>query len=216
MLMKRYAFVTLLAASGTVWGQSVTLAGMMGGKALVIVDGAAPKGVEVGETYRGVKLVSTQGDNAVIEIAGKRHSLRVGDAPSSVGGQGGAMSGGGKIVMTAGTGGHFFSPGRINGHSVQLLVDTGASAVGIGVSDADRIGLNYKTSGQVVRIDTANGVINGWRLKLASVRVGDVEIFDVDALVTPAPMQYILLGNSFLTRFQMTRTNDQLVLERRY
>jgi len=43
-----------------------------------------------------------------------------------------------------------------------------------------------------------------------------VEIFDVDALVTPAPMQYILLGNSFLTRFQMTRTNDQLVLERRY
>jgi aspartyl protease family protein len=29
-------------------------------------------------------------------------------------------------------------------------------------------------------------------------------------------MQHILLGNSFLTRFQMTRTNDQMVLERRY
>jgi len=35
-------------------------------------------------------------------------------------------------------------------------------------------------------------------------------------VVTPAPMPYVLLGNSFLTRFQMTRTNDELVLEKRY
>jgi aspartyl protease family protein len=26
----------------------------------------------------------------------------------------------------------------------------------------------------------------------------------------------VLLGNTFLTRFQMTRANDQMVLERRY
>jgi aspartyl protease family protein len=29
-------------------------------------------------------------------------------------------------------------------------------------------------------------------------------------------MPYVLLGNSFLTRFSMRRDNDQMVLERRY
>jgi aspartyl protease family protein len=43
-----------------------------------------------------------------------------------------------------------------------------------------------------------------------------VEVHNVDALVTPQPMPYILLGNSFLTRFQMKRDNDQMVLERRF
>jgi aspartyl protease family protein len=34
--------------------------------------------------------------------------------------------------------------------------------------------------------------------------------------VVPAAMPYILLGNSFLSRFQMRRDNDMMVLERRY
>ncbi len=59
-------------------------------------------------------------------------------------------------------------------------------------------------------------MINVYLVKLASVRIGDVEVYDVDGTVVPAGMPFILLGNSFLTRFQMTRHNDQLVLERRY
>ena len=58
--------------------QAVGLAGMLGGKALLIVDGAPPKAVAVGDTYKAVKVVSTQGDVAVLEIGGKRLSLRVG------------------------------------------------------------------------------------------------------------------------------------------
>jgi aspartyl protease family protein len=53
-------------------------------------------------------------------------------------------------------------------------------------------------------------------VKLGSVRIGDVEIYDVDASVLHAGMPYVLLGNSFLGRFQMRRDNDQMVLERRY
>lgn len=66
-----------------------------------------------------------------------------------------------------------------------------------------------------MHLTTANGVAQGWLLKLDSVRVGDVEVFGVDAIVTPQPMPYVLLGNSFLGEFQMTRTNDQMVLEKR-
>jgi aspartyl protease family protein len=194
--------------------QSVALQGMLGSKALLIVDGSAPKTVAPGDSYQGVKVVSTSGDQASVEINGKRHTLRVGDAPASVGGSV-SSNRGTKIVLTAGTGGHFLTQGAINGRAVQFMVDTGATMVGLGVSDADRLGLNYKT-GQQGQVGTANGTVPAWRMTLSSVRIGDVEVHNVDALVTPQPMPYILLGNSFLSRFQMKRDNDQMVLERRF
>ena len=211
--------VALLGVCSAAHAQTVGLAGMLGSKALVIVDGSAPKSVAVGESYRGVKIVSTQGDQAVVEIEGKRHTLRVGDAPASVG-SGGATNAGGepgatRVVLTAGSGGHFSSMGQINGQTVQFLVDTGATSIAMGVADAERIGLNYR-SAPMGQSSTANGIINTWRIKLASVKLGDVVVYNVDASVLPSAMPHVLLGNSFLTRFQMTRTNDQMVLEKRY
>lgn len=201
--------------STATWAQSVALTGMLGQKALLIVDGGAPKSVGVGERHQGVKVVSVQGEQAVLEIAGQRHTLRVGDAPASVGAQGGATPSGSKIVLSAGTGGHFLTHGYINGRTVQLLVDTGATLVSLSVQDADRLGLAYK-SGPTVQLSTANGLVPGWRLKLNSVRLGDVTVYEVDAIVTSGAMPYVLLGNSFLSRFQMNRVNDQMILEKRF
>jgi aspartyl protease family protein len=194
--------------------QAVTLQGMLGAKALLIVDGSAPKTVAPGETFKGVKVVSTAGDEAVVEIKGSRHTLRVGEAPASVGGNPSALNGA-RIVLTAGSGGHFMSQGAINGKPVQFMVDTGATNIALGANDAERIGIDYK-SAPMGRSSTANGIVNVWRVKLASVRVGDVEVRDVDGLVVPMAMPYVLLGNSFLTRFQMKRENDVMVLERRF
>ena len=67
-----------------------------------------------------------------------------------------------------------------------------------------------------MQISTANGAIQGFRLKLDSVRVGDVEVYGVDAVVTPQPMPFVLLGNSFLSRFQMKRENNLMTLDKRY
>jgi len=204
----------LLAGSGVAYAQSVALSGMLGAKALLVVDGSAPKSVAVGETHRGVKVLSTSADQAVVEVGGSRQTLRMGEAPVSAGMPAeGAESG--KIVLHAGSGGHFLTQGQINGRAVTFLVDTGASTVALSVADAERIGLAYK-SGQQVRVNTANGVVPGWLVKLTSVRLGQVDVYNVDAVVSPATMPYVLLGNSVLTRFQMTRTNDQLVLDKRY
>jgi aspartyl protease family protein len=208
------ALGALLAAGGAL-AQSVALQGMLGNKALLIVGGGAPKTVAPGESWQGVKVVSTAGDEAVVEVNGKRHTLRVGDAPASVGGSGGAVPRGSRIVLTAGSGGHFFTPGQINGRTVNFVVDTGATSIALGATEADRIGLDYK-KGQLGYSSTANGVVTTYRVRLNSVRIGDVEIFDVEASVLPAAMPVVLLGNTFLSRFQMTRQNDQMVLERRY
>ena len=212
--MRILPLLALLAVTAA-HSQSVTLSGMVGSKALLIVDGSAPKIVAAGEDFKGVKVVSTQGDSAVLMVGGKRLNVRVGDSPASVGEQAGGKSSGSKIVLTAGDGGHFLAAGSINGKSVQFMVDTGATTIAMGSAEAKRMGIDY-TAGKPVRMNTANGSTLGYLLTLNTVRIGDVEVHNVDAIVSQQAMPYVLLGNSFLTRFSMRRDSDQMVLERRF
>lgn len=198
----------------TLAADAVALQGMLGKRALLIVNGTAPRSVAPGETHLGVKVLSTAGDEAVVEIDGKRHTLRVGDAPASVGGND-AGPRGSRIVLSEGSGGHFTALGAINGRAVNFMVDTGASVVALGAAEAGRLGIDYRR-GEAGQARTANGTVATWRIRLASVRIRDVEVHDVEAIVVPGAMGYVLLGNSFLGRFQMKRENDLLMLERRF
>lgn len=204
----------LLLGAGAALGQSVSMSGSLGAsKALLMIDGM-PRTVAVGSTVQGVKLVSTGSQEAVVEVGGKRVVLRLGASQVNLGGGGGGESGT-RIVLTAGLGGHFITSGSINGQSTQFMVDTGASVVSIGQADAERMGLKYK-QGRPGYANTANGQVPVYSITLTSVRIGDVEIQQVAAIVLPAPMNHVLLGNSFLSRFQMTRNNDVMTLERRF
>ena len=201
----------LALASLPAQAQNVALAGILGGKALLVVDGSAPRGVAPGEAHMGVTVVSVGREDAVLDSAGGRRTVRLGEAPVSVGGSGAAQ----RVVLKADARGHFVSSGQINGRVMQYMVDTGASTVAIGRPDAQRMGLKFEQEGQSVMMNTANGVAQGWRLRLDSVRVGDVELRGVEAIVTPQPMPYVLLGNSFLREFQMSRNGDEMVLHKR-
>ena len=211
--MKRFLAGCLVLAAGAVAAQSVSLQGMLGSKALLVVDGGAPKAVAAGETWKGVKVLSAGGEQAVVEVGGQRRSLRVGEAPLAVGAT--EAPKGNKIVLNASSGGHFLAQGAINGRAAQFMVDTGATSIAMGIEEARRLGIDY-AKGKLARGNTANGQVMVYQVKLASVRIGDVEVYDVDAAVLPSQSGNILLGNSFLSRFQMTKLNDQLVLERRY
>ena len=201
-----------LALCGAAQAESVALAGMLGNKALLVVDGSTPKTVAPGETHQGVKVISTSGDQAIVERSGQRQTLRVGESPVSMGAGSGRGS---RIVLKESGGGHFLTSGQINGRAVQFMVDTGATFVAMSVTDAEHIGLNYK-AGQPILMSTANGNSPGYRLKLSSVRVGDVDVYEVDAVVTPQGMPFVLLGNSFLSRFQMKRENSVMTLDKRF
>ena len=203
--------LSLLVAPLWAHAQAVALAGMLGSKALIVVDAHPPKAVGAGDTFQGVKVLAVGKDEVTVEVQGARRVLRLGEAPVSVGARGGS---GRRVVLMADSRGHFVNSGTINGRVMQYMVDTGASTVAIGRADAERMGLDFQ-KGQPVRMNTANGVTQGWRMRLDSVRIGDVEVFGVEAVVTPQPMPYVLLGNSFLTEFQMTRVNDQMVLEKK-
>jgi len=206
------ALAALLPVLG--WAQSVSLHGLLGRQALLIVDGKAPRAVAPGQTHLGVTVLSTDEDRAVLALAGgQRLTLRVGESPVSVGGAP-APGGSDRVALSADARGHFITPGSINNRPTQFLVDTGASVVAIGQAEADRLGLSYRT-GQPVTLRTANGTAPGWALKLATLRIGDVTAYEVDAVVTPSAMPAVLLGNSFLNRFSMRRDGDTMLLVKR-
>jgi len=206
------ALAALLPVLG--WAQSVSLHGLLGRQALLIVDGKPPRAVAPGQTHLGVTVLSTDEDRAVVALtSGQRLTLRVGESPVSVGGAP-APGGSDRVALSADARGHFITPGSINNRPTQFLVDTGASVVAIGQAEADRLGLSYRT-GQPVTLRTANGTAPGWALKLATLRIGDVTAYEVDAVVTPSAMPAVLLGNSFLNRFSMRRDGDTMLLVKR-
>ncbi|QPF73542.1 TIGR02281 family clan AA aspartic protease [Roseateles sp. DAIF2] len=199
----------------TALAQSVSFNGSLGQKAALLLIDGQPSTVSLGQRVRGVKLLALEGDSATVELdGGRRLSLQLGASPGRVGG--GATTGAGRqIVLSAGPGGHFVAQGSINGQAVQFLVDTGATSVSLAQAEAERMGLKYR-EGRRVMTQTANGVVTAHLLQLSSVRIGDVELRHVDAIVVPGQMSHVLLGNSFLNRFQMRRENDLMTLDLRY
>jgi aspartyl protease family protein len=209
--MLRSVVTLLLAASGCAFAQSVSFNGSMGDKALLVIDGQ-PRMLGVGASAQGVKLLAVGADEARVEYGGRSVVLRQG-SPVNLGGAAAAGSGR-EIVLSAGSGGHFFANGSINGKAARFVVDTGATTVAIGQADADRMGLDYRNSAPIP-MGTANGVVPGYRVVLNSVRIGDVDTYNVPAVVLPSMMDHVLLGNSFLTRFSMKRDSDTMRLEKR-
>ena len=211
-LLASVAGASLLLASAA-QAQSVALTGVLGSKALLVIDNSAPRALAANESAQGVQVVSVGKDEVLVSIKGKTHTVRLGAAPVSVGG-GAAPANGTKVVLTADNLGHFNGTGLINGKPMNYMVDTGASTVALSRADAERMGINYQ-QGQPVNMSTANGVTQGWLVKLNSVRIGDVTVYGIAAVITPQPMPHVLLGNSLLNGFQMTRQGGQMVLEKR-
>ena len=209
---KQLLLAAILTVATSVSAQTVTLNGSMGTRqALLVIDGV-PRVLEVGATVQGVRLLSLSVTQAEVDVGGQRRLLLAGASQVRVGAAEERGTGSGaEIVLTAGNGGHFTTAGQINGKAVTFMVDTGATAIALGQADADRIGLNYKNAPRGFA-GTANGRIPVNVVTLSSVRVGDVEVANVEAVVMPSTMQHILLGNSFLTRFQMKRDNDTMRL----
>jgi aspartyl protease family protein len=213
-MVKRVLAALLSVGATLAAAQTVTMNGAIGTRqALLVIDGQ-PQAVAVGATVKGVRLLSLTPTQAEVEIGGARRTLTLGAGPVRVAG-GGSGGGGREIVLTAGPGGHFMTAGAINGRAANFLVDTGATSVAMGQVDADRMGIDYKNSTRRGFAETANCRVPAYGVTLTSVRIGDVEVANVEAIVLPAAMPHILLGNSFLTRFQMKRENDVMRLEKR-
>jgi aspartyl protease family protein len=206
--------VFLLPAAG--WCAEVNVIGLFPNKAVVVIDGGAPRVLTAGQQpVGGVSLLSSDRETgtATFLIDGQKKTLKIGQhqaGPTS------SPSSAQSATLTANSQGHFVVDGQINGGSVRFLVDTGATAVSLSSADANRLGIDYR-KGQPALMGTANGTTVAYRVTLNTVRVGDIVINNVDAAVLEGnQMPFALLGMSFLNRMEMKREGQIMVLTRRF
>ena len=194
----------------------VNLNGIVGNKALLVIDGGKPRWLAIGETSpEGIKLVSISGETAVFKLGGKKQTVKLGQNERLTSGGGSASSGSQSVSLNADGSGHFIANGQINGRSVRFLVDTGATFILLGSEEARSLGINY-LAGQKAAMSTANGVVPAYRVKLDEVRLGDISLNNVDGVVTSGSQPIVLLGMSFLNRMEMKRDGETMTLKKRF
>jgi aspartyl protease family protein len=209
----RYCSALALAAlASPALALDVQLVGTFGGQAAVLsIDGGEPRTVRVGQKLGGVKVLSVERERATVEIDGKRRVLQPGQHYRSAAASDDRQS----AVLAADSRGHFHADGAVNGGAVRFVLDTGATAIALPAAEAVRIGLDYR-KGRPGMIRTANGPAPAWRIRLDSVRVGGIELQQVDALVIEQGLDTPLLGMTFLNRVEMHRDGDTMTLKRRF
>jgi len=208
-------FVLLACGAAPTAAQSADLAliGVIGsGAAVFAVDGGEPRTIKVGQTRSGVTLLAIEGERATIEFEGKKRVLALGQHYR---GAGTAVSAGQSVTLAADPRGHFVSDGSINGHTMRFLVDTGATTIALPAADAVRLGLDYRR-GVAVRTRTAAGEASAFRVTLASVRLGDIELTNVEGIVIEDGLDIALLGMSFLNRLDMRQEGRTMTLIKRF
>jgi aspartyl protease family protein len=202
----------LMVAAATAAAGDVALVGVIGDKAAVLaLDGGDPKTVKVGQTWNGITVLSVNKGRAAIELDGRRRVLQQGQHYRS----GAPASDRAQAVLAAGPGGHFMAEGLVNGSSVRFLVDTGATMIALPAHDAARMRIDYR-KGQPGLMNTANGTAPVYKVTLDTVRLGDIELHSIDAVVFERGLDTALLGMSFLNRVEMKREGATMTLTRRF
>ena len=195
--------------------KSVSVQGVLGSKAVLMIDGKRHV-VNTGDTTpEGVELVSVQGDSVVLEIDGQPRKQAMGDnvvfatrftAPQSQ-----------EVIVSQNNHGLFTTVGSINGLTVNLLVDTGANVVTLNAQHARRLGVAYEKIGEPVMVATASGVVKAYKVNLRSVSVGQIELQNVSAVVMTGPHpSEILLGMTFLGSLEIQRNGNVMKIRKNF
>lgn len=202
---------SLLVSTGAA-AQDVNVVGLFPNKAVVQIEGGALQTLSVGQKTRNdVTLLSVGRDGATFDIQGRRVVLALGSARRLA--SPGAEANYAEVPTNER--GDLVANGEVNGMPVRFAVDTGATFITLPAREATRLGLDYH-NGQKTMMETANGEVLAYRLKLDTVRVGTVVMHDVDAVITESnSLPIALLGMSFLNRVDMKREGTILTLTKR-
>lgn len=107
------------------------------------------------------------------------------------------------LAINADYRGHYIVHPSVDNYRIKMMVDTGASVVALTAADARALGIKADASARKVTLATANGTVTGFRTLLREIRLGDIIVRNVDAVVLPERALAIsLLGNSFLSKLQ--------------
>ena len=107
----------------------------------------------------------------------------------------------GTVSIAAGAYGHFLTQAQIDGRSIDVMVDTGASLVALTYEDAKSVGLFIKPSDFTSVAQTANGSTRVAPVTISRISIGEITVRNVPAVVSArGASERTLLGMSFLKR----------------
>jgi aspartyl protease family protein len=182
-------------------------------KAVVLINGTQRTLVVGQPSPEGVELKASTSDAAQLAVHGEVGTYRVGRAIATQFAQATAKE---KVHISADAGGMYFYPGSINGKPVTFMLDTGASTVAMGPAVAKSIGLDYRVKGKPGHSQTAAGVVRSHIVELDKVRVGGIELSNVEGTVIEGNnSSEVLLGSSFLGRVHLEREGQMMIMEAR-
>ncbi len=110
--------------------------------------------------------------------------------------------------------GHFYFNTKMNGASVKVMVDTGATGVAINRSTARRMGIKLSNSDFKYKSQTANGIAYYASAKIDEIKIGRIVVYDVRAAVLKdSSLSDTLLGMTFLRKLKKFEvSNGTLIL----
>lgn len=190
----------------------IQVQGLFDGKAVLNINGAL-RMLSTGQVSpEGVTLVSANTSSAEILYQGERFELDLSSRISAAYSEAEVN----EVRLLPDSRGHYITPVRINGRSVSVMLDTGATSIAMNSYQADQLGIDYRNAPQG-RVSTAAGDVSSRRVKIASVQLGNITLNNLDAVVLEgnAP-DIILLGNSFLSRVEMRNEGGLMVLTAPY
>ncbi|MBB6465002.1 aspartyl protease family protein [Aminobacter lissarensis] len=170
---------------------------------LVIGAGVLRRGTRLSDTVRGVALWVVI---VLVFVAGYQYRYELQDVAGRVtaglvpGSPMSALDGDGRATVTLDklTNGHFGARMQVNGQTIEVMVDTGATTTVLTVADARRAGFDLESLSFTVPVSTANGIAHAARVTAASVQLGAIERKNLPMLVADKGLEQSLLGMNFI------------------
>jgi len=190
----------------------IIASGLFKGKALLTINGQ-PRLLKVGATSpEGVRLLSSDSQQANILVEGQTLTLHLSERISAAFKKPKFS----EVKIPRSRNGHYFTAGAINGRPAKFMVDTGATVIAMNINEARRLGIDLRQAKLGIS-STAGGMVETFRVVLDKVSVGNVTLHNIRASVVDGNFpEQILLGNSFLSKVEMTEQAGVLVFRKKH
>ena len=206
---------TAYAVEKTRPGNKINLFAVSEGKAILVIE-KKRRVLKIGQTSpEGVTLLKTNtaDEIVIIHFEGKEQELGL----NSVLGSNFQKDNAPKVTLYSDRIGQFQTDGRINGKLVRFLVDTGASTIALSSVTAKKIGLDYISLGRPSVASTASGYVRMYNVKLTTVKIGAITLYNVDAgVIEGSHPTEVLLGMSFLGKLKMKQEGNKMELKKKF
>jgi aspartyl protease family protein len=212
--MKKRAALALIglwlaAMQASVAASAVEVEALLGDTAVLLIDGQR-KTLRVGQSFAGVTLLAAQPTTATVEVDGRAQTVGLSQRVSTSFQERQAQV----VTIPLDATMQYQTNATINGRSVLVMVDTGATSVAISSQQARSMNIDY-SAGTPTQVETASGLTNAYAVNLQSVSVGGIQVENVPAMVVEGTYPTtVLLGMSYLRHVKLQEHNGILSLSR--